>query len=444
MSISINDNLSTSSPKPLDDRYGTYTSTTEANTAILSAYRYIGLTVGIITGGTLYEYWYYTGTTNPDLVLKTTGGGGGPGTSGISGLSGLSGISGTAGSGSGSVNDCYLYTITFFCTVNYGWRDCDGVDNGAVAVSGDTVNICAKRGSVIYQIDFACPDPAYTELQGDVCATTCQNDYMLIASHSGSFATTTTGNPDYYCGNEYCGWDSCDLNVTYDIKRGDLEGDTAPQYANCGIPLPIDLIPGDVLELCGHAWAGDAIDGDLFLSALMHFSCDNVTTGDSKSFITDLIMTPSIDYFENNFVCFKNSVTVGANGYTSCDNYFMVGMATDLYSYGSPSLVKFTWTLKVLRNCFQGGTCAVAYLTKGGQDNTDACNDIANIIKVYYPNGQQWAQGWPNSITNFYTDCTFNTPFAGGGSSYNSNINFTNEVLEISNSGVVASSAGCP
>jgi hypothetical protein len=68
---------------PLDSRYGLYSSTTQANQSIVSANRFVGLTVGIVTGTTSYngiqltgatggvsEYWYYTGTTDSDLVLK--------------------------------------------------------------------------------------------------------------------------------------------------------------------------------------------------------------------------------------------------------------------------------------------------------------------------------------------------------------------------------------
>ena len=76
MGIIINDNLTTFSPKPLDSRFGPYSSTTFANTSVITANRYIGLTVGILTGVTdIVEYWYLSGITDLDLVLKTSGGG---------------------------------------------------------------------------------------------------------------------------------------------------------------------------------------------------------------------------------------------------------------------------------------------------------------------------------------------------------------------------------
>ena len=122
MAIIVNDNFEQFAPKPLDDRYGPWTSTTQANDSILIANRHIGLTVGILTGDTSYsggryvtasggtvEYWYYTGITDLDLVIKinegfdgTSGSSGSSGTSGSSGSSGTSGSSGSSGTSGSS------------------------------------------------------------------------------------------------------------------------------------------------------------------------------------------------------------------------------------------------------------------------------------------------------------------------------------------------------
>jgi len=85
MAIIINDNLSPLAPKILDNRYGPYSSTTQANLAIDVAFRVVGLTVGVLSGSTTFsggryvtstngvvEYWYYTGITDSDLVLKSS------------------------------------------------------------------------------------------------------------------------------------------------------------------------------------------------------------------------------------------------------------------------------------------------------------------------------------------------------------------------------------
>jgi len=114
MAINISSNLGIESGLPLDSRYGPYSGTSQANQSIAESKRYVGLTVGIVTGTTTYngiqlieadggiaEYWYYTGITDSDLVLKQEGGE--SATSGTSGSSGSSGSSGRDGISSGRI-----------------------------------------------------------------------------------------------------------------------------------------------------------------------------------------------------------------------------------------------------------------------------------------------------------------------------------------------------
>lgn len=73
MAISFNDNIRISAPKPLDAKYLNtsnlpYTNVAEVNSTILESERYIGLTVNINN----VEYWYDTGVTNGDLVIKAS------------------------------------------------------------------------------------------------------------------------------------------------------------------------------------------------------------------------------------------------------------------------------------------------------------------------------------------------------------------------------------
>lgn len=78
MAITLNDNIKSNSGKPLDAKYAkfqsgitqAYSSISEANAAILQAYRHVGLTVLILESGEHVEYWYKNGVTDLDLVLK--------------------------------------------------------------------------------------------------------------------------------------------------------------------------------------------------------------------------------------------------------------------------------------------------------------------------------------------------------------------------------------
>jgi hypothetical protein len=61
----------------IDATYGPYENVAAANAAIVEGLRVQGRTVGILSGGTVVEYWWKDGVTDGDLVEKTSGGGGG-------------------------------------------------------------------------------------------------------------------------------------------------------------------------------------------------------------------------------------------------------------------------------------------------------------------------------------------------------------------------------
>jgi hypothetical protein len=63
--------------KPVDGKYGPYPDVATAKADIGVTLRYLGLTVGIETGGVVEEYWWESGTADGDLVAKGGGGGGG-------------------------------------------------------------------------------------------------------------------------------------------------------------------------------------------------------------------------------------------------------------------------------------------------------------------------------------------------------------------------------
>jgi hypothetical protein len=62
--------------KPVDGKYGPYPDLATAKADIGVTLRYLGLTVGIETGGVVEEYWWESGTDDADLVAKGGGGGG--------------------------------------------------------------------------------------------------------------------------------------------------------------------------------------------------------------------------------------------------------------------------------------------------------------------------------------------------------------------------------
>jgi hypothetical protein len=80
MAIILNDNIQSNVAKPVDNKYGifssgtfrSYTSVAEANSSINVSYRSVGQTVLINVGGVNHEYWYRAGVTDSDLVAKSS------------------------------------------------------------------------------------------------------------------------------------------------------------------------------------------------------------------------------------------------------------------------------------------------------------------------------------------------------------------------------------
>ncbi len=77
--IGIGKPVLTRGAKPADYKTGPYASTSEALSAVPQSFRYIGMTVIIVTNNIPVEYWFSGGTADANLVIKSSGGGGGGG-----------------------------------------------------------------------------------------------------------------------------------------------------------------------------------------------------------------------------------------------------------------------------------------------------------------------------------------------------------------------------
>lgn len=70
MAIPLSDNIQNNSNKPDSNKYGPYASVADAKSAVVQAYRHLGLTVGITSGLGIKEYWWKNGILDADLVDK--------------------------------------------------------------------------------------------------------------------------------------------------------------------------------------------------------------------------------------------------------------------------------------------------------------------------------------------------------------------------------------
>lgn len=71
MAILLNDNLNIAAARPVDSRYGPYSSAEQAIQNLAIYRRYEGLTVGVVESGSIVEYWFKDGIADEDLELKT-------------------------------------------------------------------------------------------------------------------------------------------------------------------------------------------------------------------------------------------------------------------------------------------------------------------------------------------------------------------------------------
>jgi len=79
MSVGYQDNFLLGAPKPLDDRYGPWPlldGITGPKLNIPLSFRFKGLTVAVVDGTGVKEYWWKDGITDTDLVVKSSTGGG--------------------------------------------------------------------------------------------------------------------------------------------------------------------------------------------------------------------------------------------------------------------------------------------------------------------------------------------------------------------------------
>lgn len=72
MPILLNDQGKCAIAKSIDYKYGPWTDTATAIAAIPLYQRYQGLTIGVVTGGVLTEYWFKNGILDADLITKTS------------------------------------------------------------------------------------------------------------------------------------------------------------------------------------------------------------------------------------------------------------------------------------------------------------------------------------------------------------------------------------
>ena len=177
------------------------------------------------------------------------------------------------------------------------------------------------------------------------------HEYMLIGSSSGIFNATANAfqNEQFYIGDSKCGWNGCSLNVLTQITR-EYTDPIDIDLANCAIKNPIDLIPGDLVTLCGTATCMDANDGTAFGAALEYVDCENVSGGGFQT-AYGISSTKNFEFIKN-FVCWSITYKIPTGLYLDkCRISFVAGFAAYI-----DASVKITWTLNIDRGGYDHPT----------------------------------------------------------------------------------------
>lgn len=210
MAIIFNDNIQVSAGKPIDNKYlnaynAPYTGTSEVLSTITVPQRHVGLTVNINND----EYWFATGVSNSDLILKVGASGGT--------FNGISNV----GSGVGLFSGVTSSGVNYFKTIS-------GSGGTTVVDSGDTVVISTSSGLATLNDDILRfnsgeqkyePYSAYTSgvtfYEGDVSpsgttrlnlnARLAATEFRVSTGHTASGYTHTPG--DIF-------WDNDDSTLT--------------------------------------------------------------------------------------------------------------------------------------------------------------------------------------------------------------------------------------
>jgi hypothetical protein len=171
---------------------------------------------------------------------------------------------------------------------------------------------------------------------------------MLIAAHSGYYEEDDWYPYKYWIGDSKCGWDSCVLDISANVSKE--RSDPIPKnLVNVGIPLPMDLVAGDTIRLCGMYYTNDPdSQGYQYGAAIGRFNCE--TRGGSGEYtVTNLTYNETLGTIDDQTGCFNIAYSV-PSAINRCNNFFVVGLNVKVTG-GSTWGVKFTYTLHITRSC---------------------------------------------------------------------------------------------
>ena len=152
---------------------------------------------------------------------------------------------------------------------------------------------------------------------------TCKPEFTKIAGHSFSF-TPNFLRPVLFSGGTIAGQSIWSV-TTYDYSNVGFAPTILEADKNAGIPLPINLVPDDIVTISGTAYFNNVqayIDENFDVNLVLgvyYFGC---RSNDATGFT--FIPIESFAFKTNNSLCFETSVTLGSS-FDIHDTRFLVG-----------------------------------------------------------------------------------------------------------------------
>ena len=174
---------------------------------------------------------------------------------------------------------------------------------------------------------------------------------------SGKFQVASQNYPDLTAlriGNNGLGWSygEYDLGLGSDVFGTMLA--LKPYDAYCAIPLPTDLLPGDVIKICGNAWSFDYdnLPFNQINVGVGYIVCSDITRKINSPVFT-LIPTFQTSFGNGGTACFSSQIELGIT-LPACDTMLVVGLLGSDQDGLLEGLYRFTYTLDAIKYCAGG------------------------------------------------------------------------------------------
>jgi hypothetical protein len=115
-------------------------------------------------------------------------------------------------------------------------------------------------------------------------------------------------------------------------------GDLLTGNINFGVPIPLSIVSGDTIKVCGNIRGKN---GDSYTVSLDYFTCDDIYTTNNTISVTNLNATSSITWGSSGNDCFTLIADVPTEGFSACDVFIVVSFSTSF----TAAHTRFTYTL---------------------------------------------------------------------------------------------------